>query len=312
MLCFDGTTLRYFEPCVLAQVLKLGPAFLKEVTMTQKKTLNQSEDLLKTYFDQIKNYPLLTFEEEQELSRRIQKGDEQARRRLIEANLRLVIKIAKAYFVPGVQFLDLIQEGNLGLMHAAEKFNHAKGVHFSTYANWWIRQGIIRHLANKRRMIRLPLRKEETIRKIQKAAQVLSQKFSRFPSVLEISAETGVPAAEVTKTLALANTIISLDTSDDPSALSLLDYHEDYTYNPERLLMKKDSRRATLNILNCLKEREKDVLMYRYQLKDAKAHTLKKIGDMMGIAPETVRQIEMRALRKVKKSAQALRDCLLA
>lgn len=278
-------------------------------SMTRKKSPADTDDLLKTYFEQLKRFPLVSFEEEQELSKLIQKGDKTARRRLIEANLRLVVKIAKAYLVPGVLFLDLIQEGNMGLMRAVDKFDHAKGVHFSTYANWWIRQGIIRYLANRRRMIRLPLRKEEMLRKIQKASNLLNQRLLRPPSMEEIAVETGIPAGEVKSTLALANCSVSLDTCDD-AAMTLIEYQEDYTYNPERMLMKKDSVDATMDILNRLKEREKNILIYRYQLRGAERYTLKKIGDKMGLAPETVRQIELRALRKMRESARELAECL--
>jgi RNA polymerase primary sigma factor len=278
--------------------------------MIRNRIKEQADDMVRTYFDQIKNYPRLTFEEEKELSKQIQKGDEAARRRLIEGNLRLVIKIAKNYLIPGVSFLDLIQEGNLGLMHAAEKFNYIRDVHFSTYANWWIRQGILRYLANKRRMIRLPLRKEETLRKIQKAAQSLSQRFARAPKTEEISAETGIPSKDVAAMLALGNCMASIDTTENESSKSLIDYHEDYTYSPETVFMKEHSRRATLDILNRLKEKEKNILIYRFQLRGNKRYTLKTIGDKMGIAPETVRQIEKRALRKMRENAGELMECL--
>jgi RNA polymerase primary sigma factor len=278
--------------------------------MTRKKMSEDSEDLLRTYFEQLKRFPLVSVEEEKELAKRIQKGDKAARRRLIEANLRLVVKIAKSYCSPGVAFLDLIQEGNMGLMHAADKFDHAKDVHFSTYANWWIRQGIMRFLANKRRMIRLPLRKEEMLRKIQRTSQVLSQKLSRAPSSAELAEETGIPAGDINSMLILANDIVSLDAGEESSLSGLIDYQGDYTYNPERIFMKKNSREVTLDMLNRLKEREKNILMYRYRIGDGEHYTLKKIGDKMGISLETVRQIELRALRKMRENAETLREYL--
>jgi RNA polymerase primary sigma factor len=291
-------------------VLKKNIFALQEEIMTRKKTSEKSEDLLWIYFEQLKRFPLVSFDEEKELAKKIQNGDKDARRRLIEANLRLVVKIAKSYYTPGVSFLDLIQEGNMGLMHAADKFDHAKEVHFSTYANWWIRQGIMRFLANKRRMIRLPLRKEELLHKIQKTSQGLSQKLSRVPASAEIAAETGIPVRDINSMLALANDIVSLDASEESSLSGLIDYQGDYTYNPERVFMKKDFRRAAADMLNHLKERERNVLVYRYRIGGGERYTLKKIGDKMGISLETVRQIELRALRKMRENAETLREYL--
>ncbi|MDR0404057.1 MAG: RNA polymerase sigma factor RpoD/SigA, partial [Treponema sp.] len=262
--------------------------------MTGKKYSEDTEDLLHGYFEQLKRFPLVSFDEEKELAKKIQKGDKDARRRLIEANLRLVVKIAKSYYTPGVSFLDLIQEGNMGLMHAADKFDHAKGVHFSTYANWWIRQGITRFLANKRRMIRLPLRKEEQLRKIQKSFQSLTQKLSRVPSSAEIAAETGISAVDINSTLVFANEIVSLDANEDSSLSGLIDCQGDCTYNPERIFMKKNSRQAALDMLSRLEEREKNILEYRYRIGGGERYTLKKIGDKMGISLETVRTCSCR------------------
>ena len=265
--------------------------------MTEKK-----QNLLQIYFNQISVFPLLTFEEELEMARQIQAGDEKVRQRLVESNLRLVVKIARAYLGPGLSFLDLIQEGNIGLIHAAERFDPARRVRFSTYANWWIKQSIIRFLANKRRMIRLPHRKEEILRRIQKSYHALTQELSRNPSSEEIAGEIGVRPEEVNAVLAMANSILSLDSdSDDSGTAGILEYHEDYTYNPERAFLRQDSRAATMRVLNSLKEREKTILMYRYQLNgSSERQTLKTISDKMGISPETVRQIELRALRKIR------------
>jgi RNA polymerase primary sigma factor len=281
-----------------------------EKVMTRKKMPEKSEDLLRTYFEQLKKFPLVSFDEEKELAKKIQNGDKDARCRLIEANLRLVVKIAKSYYTPGVSFLDLIQEGNMGLMRAADKFDYAKEVHFSTYANWWIRQGIMRFLANKRRMIRLPLRKEELLRKIQKTSQVLGQKLSRTPSSAEIAKETGIPSGDINAMLVLANDIVSLDAGEESSVSGLIDYQGDYTYNPERIFMKKNSRKVVLDMINRLKERERNILIYRYRLGGGERYTLKKISDKMGISLETVRQIELRALHKMRENAETLREHL--
>lgn len=267
-----------------------------------------SEDCLQSYFDQIKIIPLLTFEEELELSKRIQKGDKQARRRLIEANLRLVVKIARGYLTTDVSLMDLIQEGNMGLMRAVDKYDHAKQVRFSTYAAWWIRQVITRYLSDKRRIIRLPHRKEEVLRKIQRAYHTLSQLHMRQPKIEEIAAEIGVPQEEVEFILSLVRDIISFELEkSDGESVTAIEFHEDYTYNPERDFMKKSSREATLKVLNHLKEREKNILIYRFQLNGGKAHTLKNISDKMGLSTETIRQIELRALQKLRGHAEELR-----
>ncbi|MDR2073437.1 MAG: RNA polymerase sigma factor RpoD/SigA [Spirochaetaceae bacterium] len=258
--------------------------------------------LLQIYFNQIKAYRLLSFEEELDLAKRIRWGERQCRQKLVESNLRLVVKIARSYLSPDLSVMDLIQEGNLGLIHAAELYDPAKQVRFSTYANWWIRQSIIRFLVNKRRIIRLPQRKEEILKKIQRAYHVLTQQLTRKPVPEEIAKEIGVPVGDVNTVLAMTNGILSLDAeADDSNSEGILDYHEDYTYNPERVFLRKDSKAATLKVLNSLKKREKDILMYRYQF-NGERHTLKNIGAKMGISPETVRQIEIKALQKIQNN----------
>ena len=272
-----------------------------------KKETNQgNDDCLQTYFEQIRDIPLLTFEEELDLSRCIQKGNEAARRRLIEANLRLVVKIARNFLTPDVSLMDLIQEGNMGLMRAVDKYDHKKNVRFSTYAAWWIRQVISRFMSDKRRTIRLPHRKEETLRKIQQAYHVLSQLFMRQPRPEEIAAEIGLPKEDVEFIMNLSHEIISLETENSES-VAVLESHEDYTYNPERALIRKCSRQATLQVLNQLKEREKRILYYRYQLNGNSKCTLKHISSKMGLSTETIRQIEIKALRKLRGQAEELR-----
>jgi RNA polymerase primary sigma factor len=275
--------------------------------MNRQNVKTRTEDILQTYFDQIKVIPLLSFEEELELSRQIQAGNETARRRLIEANLRLVVKIARSYLTPDVSIMDIIQEGNLGLMRAAGKYDHVKNVRFSTYANWWIRQSISRFLSNKRRTIRLPHRKEEILKKIQKAYHTLSQILTRQPNTEEISLEIGVPPADIEFILSMAHGPVSLemDAGNDEST-TVVDLHEDYTYSPERALMRKSFRDDAMRFLDRLKERERRILVYRFQLDGCERYTLKKISAKMGISPETVRQIEMRALQKIRGDANEL------
>jgi RNA polymerase primary sigma factor len=266
------------------------------------------EDALRAYFAQIKRSRLLTFEEELALSRRVLRGDDSARQTLIEANLRLVVRIAKKYMTRDVSLLDLIQEGNLGLIKAASKYDFRKNVRFSTYASWWIKQAIVRALSNKRRTIRLPHRKEEKLRKINKAYNALSQELKRTPNIEEIARELGLKKREVETIVQLSSAVVSLDGPTQEDAGTLQDVIEDNSYVPERELMRENLRERTLKFLETLLEKEKQILLYRFAFYGGKKYTLKKIGDEMGISPETVRQIEIRALRKLKENAEELRE----
>jgi RNA polymerase primary sigma factor len=280
----------------------------KTVCKISNKTGNP-EDVLQVYFDQIRGIPLLGFEEEIELSKRIQKGDKAARKRLIEANLRLAVKIARAYVIGNVSFMDLIQEGNIGLMRAAEKYDYEKNVRFSTYAAWWIRQSITRFLSNNRRIIRLPHHKEEALLKIRDAYQTLNQTLERQPAVSEIAAYTGMKAEEVEYLLSIASDPVSLETdAGSGGTATVADLHEDYTYSPERELLRKSTRYMTFKFLDKLKDREKKILIRRYQLNGGEKQTLKTIGAEMGITPEAVRQIELRAIGKMRANAGKLRE----
>lgn len=277
--------------------------------MTKRKAvLTEQDDLLRSYFDQIKKTPLLSFEEELELSRRIEKKDDAARKQLIEANLRLVVKIAKAYVTPDVPFLDLVQEGNIGLMKAAEKYSYHKQVRFSTYASWWIKQSITRSLSNKRRAIRLPHRKEDALKKIQRSFTILSQRLSRKPSVEEVAADTSMPVVEVQDILKISNAIISLDSDINDDNGTFHDVFEDYSYAPDAEIMQDTVREETLRFLDKLLEKEKKILMYRFAFYGGKKYTLKNISDEMGISPETVRQVELRALKKLRERADEIRE----
>ena len=266
------------------------------------------EDALRAYFAQIKRNRLLTFEEELALSRRVMRGDDSARQTLIEANLRLVVRIAKKYMTRDVSLLDLIQEGNLGLIKAASKYDFRKQVRFSTYASWWIKQAIVRALSNKRRTIRLPHRKEEKLRKINKAYNALSQELKRAPNIEEIARELGLKKREVETIVQLSNAVVSLDGPTQEDSGTLQDVIEDNSYIPERELLRENLRERTLKFLETLMEKEKQILLYRFAFYGGKKYTLKRIGDEMGISPETVRQIEIRALRKLKENAEELRE----
>jgi len=275
--------------------------------MSRKKE-GFSEDALQAYFQRIKKARLLSFEEELELSRRIEKGDETARQRLIEANLRRVVKISKAYATSDVSFLDIVQEGNLGLIKAASKYDYRKNVRFSTYAAWWIKQSIVRALSNKRRSIRLPHRKEEALKKIQKAYYTLSQIYLRKPTVAEVARETNIREEDVSALMSISNSVISLDSELSFDSGNLLDLYEDKTYDPDRDLIERSMREETMKFLELLMEKEKQILMYRFAFYGGKKYTLKNIGEELGISPETVRQIEMRAIRKLREHADELSE----
>ena len=271
------------------------------------KKKERQQDALRAYFDQIKKTPLLTAAGEQDLSRKIQRGDKAAYRQLIEANLRLVVKIAKVFMTSDLALLDLIQEGNLGLIRAASKFDHRKNVRFSTYASWWIKQSIVRSLSNKRRAIRLPHRKEELLRKINKASGTLSQSLMREPTLAEIATEVGVDLQDVASLMNASYSVVSLDGDSNEDSGSLKDVFEDCSFDPGQELLRKSLREDTMKSLETLPAKEKEIILYRFSFHGGRKYTLKTIGDRMGISPETVRQIELRALRRLGESASDLR-----
>ncbi|HPE36028.1 MAG TPA: RNA polymerase sigma factor RpoD/SigA [Spirochaetales bacterium] len=261
-----------------------------------------TEDSLKMYYERVKLIPLLSAEEERELSMRIQMGEDAARSRLIEANLRLVIKIARSFSNFDIPLVDLIQEGNMGLIKAAERFDYRKNVRFSTYASWWIKQAVTRSLVNSRRAIRLPHRKEELIRRIHKIYGDLSQSLSREPTHAELAKELGISAQAVREALELSSAIVPLETEhDEEDCGSVIDVFEDLTYSPDIQFEREQDRTRTLALLEELMDRERKVLMYRFEFYGTGRSTLKTIGQTMGLSAETVRQIEKRALRKLRE-----------
>jgi len=277
----------------------------------QKKAPKSGDSLLETYFRQIRVFPLLTFEEELELSKLIQKGDSDALHKLINSNLRLVAKIAGLFNLPDIPVLDIIQEGNMGLIHAARKFDYRKNVRFCTYASWWIRQFISRFISNRRRMVRLPQRKEEILKKIQRAYHVLCQTLMHQPRNDDIAKELGISVKVVDSIVNIAADSLPLEHKNmNDETASSMDIHEDYTYSPEHSLMKKFSHDGTMNVLNKLKDNERKIISYRYQLNGHPRHTLREIGDKLDISPETVRQIEMKALKKIRLHANELKECV--
>lgn len=269
-------------------------------------------DSLKEYLREIRKYPLLSFEEELALSKKIQEGDLSARKKLIESNLRLVVTIGRKYAAPDMPLLDIIQEGNMGLITAAQKYEFSYNVRFSTYACWWIQQAITRAVANKRRMIRLPFRKEELAGRIRKTSAELYQRLSRYPTNDEIAREMCIPEREVSDILVSAGAISSLDLQlDADDSLSLKDVLPDTTYSPEDIFMKRYTRECIFAVLDGLKKNERDIIIQRYNLDDnGKNATLKTIGKQYGVSAETIRQVELRVLRKLQARSNELREMI--
>ena len=270
----------------------------------EKKNYNPE---LKAYMNDVIKYKLLTPEEEKELSHKVLRGDEMARQRLINSNLKLVIKIAFAYRNQGMPIMDLIQEGNLGLIRAVEKFDGSRDVRFCTYASWWIKQAVTRALVNKKRTIRLPHRKEEAIRKIQTVIDEYQSEFMTTPSISEIAEETGLNEETVVGLLDISSQTISLDCEINENNSTLMDVIEDRRSIPEEELIKKNIIEDTEKFLSTLKDREKSVIKYRYSLHNGEKYTLKEVSQVMGISPETVRQIEIRAINKLREQASDVR-----
>ena len=260
------------------------------------------DDPVRMYLKEIGRVPLLTADEEIELARRMEAGDESARHRLEEANLRLVVSIAKRYVGRGMLFLDLIQEGNLGLLKAVEKFDYSKGYKFSTYATWWIRQAITRAIADQARTIRIPVHMVETINKYIRISRQLLQDLGRDPTAEEVAREMGISVARVHEIMKIAQEPVSLETpigEEEDSHLG--DFIED-----EAALDPADAASVMLlkeqitEVLRTLAPREAEVLRLRFGLEDGRSRTLEEVGQSFGVTRERIRQIEAKALRKLR------------
>lgn len=272
------------------------------------------DDPVKTYLKEIGRVPLLSAEEEAALARAAQAGDENARRRLSEANLRLVVSVAKRYAGRGLPFLDLIQEGNLGLMKAAEKFEPDRGFKFSTYATWWIRQSITRAIADQGRTIRIPVHLVESINRVKKTAGELLRRTGREPTAEEIAAQLDMEPARVRELIQLAQDPISLET---PVGEEEDAHLEDFIQDDEAGVPADEAgrqllRRELMNVLKSLTPREERVIALRFGLEDGRARTLEELGREFNVTRERVRQIEAKALRKLRHPSRAkrLRDYL--
>ena len=272
------------------------------------------EDPVRMYLKEIGKVPLLSAEEEIELAKRMELGDQEAKKRLAEANLRLVVSIAKRYVGRGMLFLDLIQEGNLGLIKAVEKFDYRKGYKFSTYATWWIRQAITRAIADQARTIRIPVHMVETINKLIRVSRQLLQELGREPTPEEIAAEMNMPVERVREILKISQEPVSLETpigEEEDSHLG--DFIQD-----DNVPVPADAAAFTLlkeqleEVLGTLTEREQKVLTLRFGLEDGRARTLEEVGREFNVTRERIRQIEAKALRKLRHPSRSrkLRDYL--
>ncbi len=274
------------------------------------------EDPVRMYLKEIGKIPLLGMEDEVELAKKMELGDPEARKRLAESNLRLVVSIAKRYVGRGMQFLDLIQEGNLGLIKAVEKFDYTKGYKFSTYATWWIRQAITRAIADQARTIRIPVHMVETINRLVRTSRQLLQELGREPTTEEIAARLDLPVERVSEIMKMSQEPVSLETpigEEEDSHLG--DFIQD-----DNVLVPQDAAAFTLlheqlmEVLLTLTEREQKVLRLRFGLDDGRPRTLEEVGKQFNVTRERIRQIEAKALRKLRHPSRSkkLKDYLLS
>ncbi|MBE5999075.1 MAG: RNA polymerase sigma factor RpoD [Lachnospiraceae bacterium] len=286
---------------------------IENIDLTVPDSVN-IEDPVRMYLKEIGKVPLLTAEEEIELAQRMEAGDEEAKKRLAEANLRLVVSIAKRYVGRGMLFLDLIQEGNLGLIKAVEKFDYRKGFKFSTYATWWIRQAITRAIADQARTIRIPVHMVETINKLVRVSRQLLQELGREPTPEEIAAKMDIPVERVREIIKISQEPVSLETpigEEEDSHLG--DFIQD-----DNVPVPADAAAFTLlkeqlqEVLGTLTEREQKVLRLRFGLDDGRARTLEEVGKEFNVTRERIRQIEAKALRKLRHPSRSrkLKDYL--
>ncbi len=282
---------------------------LKKVGLSkeQKKRIDISDisaDSIQMYLREIGKVPLLKPEEEITLAKKAERGDREAKKRLIEANLRLVVSIAKRFTGKSLSLLDLIQEGNIGLFRAVEKFDYRRGYKFSTYATWWIRQAITRALADQSRTIRIPVHMVETINKFKQAERQLIQDLGREPLPEEIAAEMGEPLDKILHIIKISQETISIETSvgEDDEDSTLEDFIEDVrTVTPDRAAALELLRDYVDEVIRDLTPREQKILEMRFGLKDGVAHTLEEVGQEFDVTRERIRQIEAKALEKIEK-----------
>ena len=292
------------------------------LTISKKKTSAdlavgrgiEMDDPVKMYLKEIGQIRLLTAEEEVILAKRMEEGDEEAKRKLVQSNLRLVVSIAKRYVGRGMLFLDLIQEGNMGLIRAVEKFDYRRGYKFSTYATWWIRQAITRAIADQARTIRVPVHMVETINKLVRTSRLLLQELGREPTLEEIAEKMELPLAKIKEIIKTAQQPISLESPIGKEDDSLLgDFIEDEdSPAPPKIASHTLLKEQLEDVLKTLTYREKRVLEMRFGITDGHPHTLEEVGREFGVTRERIRQIEAKALRKLRHPSRSkkLRDYL--
>jgi RNA polymerase primary sigma factor len=265
------------------------------------------DDTVRMYLREIGKFPLLTSEEEVVLAKRIKAGDMRAKHKLVNSNLRLVVSIAKKYTGRGMLFLDLVQEGNLGLIRAVEKFDYRKGYKFSTYATWWIRQAITRAIADQARTIRIPVHMVETINRLRKTSRLLLQKLGRKPTEKEIAQKSRISVDKVREILKVSQVPLSLEMPiGDEDSSRLGDFVEDGTVQaPDEVVMHGLLRDDLEEVMSTLSEREKVVLKLRFGIEDGHPRTLEEVGRVFNVTRERIRQIEAKALRKLKHPTRA-------
>lgn len=285
-----------------------GDSEWQSIPVTEAPTASDSEDVaddsVKIYLHQIGKIPLLTATEELELARRIAEGDERAKNRLVRANLRLVVSIAKKYIGRGLSFLDLIQEGNLGLIRAAEKFDYRKGFRFSTYSTWWIQQSMVRGISEKSRTIRLPIHLIETVNKIRRVSRQLTEENGLPPSREELAQHLDIDESRLSMILSATQGTISLENpvSIKDQNAKISDFITDDTLVlPDDQVQSESMQKDVAQLLLMLRSRERDVLKLRFGLTDGNKRTLEEIGQLFGVSRERVRQLENRALNKLRR-----------
>ena len=279
---------------------------LQNINLTTFEGMN-IDDPVRMYLREIGKIPLLTYDEELELAKKVLEGDEEAKKKLSESNLRLVVSIAKKYVGRGMLFLDLIQEGNMGLIKAVEKFDYTKGFKFSTYATWWIRQAITRAIADQARTIRIPVHMVETINKLIRTSRLLLQRLGREPSPEEIAEELEMPVEKVMEIQKIAQDPVSLETpigEEDDSHLG--DFiQDDDSPAPQDAAAYTMLKEQLEEVMNTLTPREAKVLKLRFGLEDGKARTLEEVGKEFDVTRERIRQIEAKALRKLRHPSRS-------
>ena len=320
---FDGEQIEKFYDSLESSNIEIVEDFVPETDIDFPLDINMNEDLeaslstegisiddpVKVYLKEIGRVPLLSAEEEIELATRMGQGDNYARKRLAEANLRLVVSIAKRYVGRGMQFLDLIQEGNLGLIKAVEKFDYTKVFKFSTYATWWIRQAITRAIADQARTIRIPVHMVETINKVKKVSSQLLHQNGHDPSAEEIAAELDMPVDKVREIMRVAQEPVSLETpigEEEDSHLG--DFiQDDDAPAPAEVASNTLLKEQLGDVLGTLTDREEKVLRLRFGLEDGRSRTLEEVGKEFNVTRERIRQIEAKALRKLRHPSRSKR-----